>query len=88
VADVLAKWRWDPTQQRVIVTVVQGTATAPYRLSLAVDVTDATGAVTHHRVTIPAATTTTIAVPVPLPAAPRAVQFDADVSLLGTLRAP
>ncbi len=88
VADVQATWRWDATQRQLFVNVVQGTRVPPYRLSLSVDVTDAAGALTHHRVTVPAALTATVTLPVTLQAPPRAVQFDADVSLLGTLRTP
>lgn len=88
VADVQASWRWDAAQRQLLVTVVQGTRVPPYRLSLSVDVTDASGAVSHHRVTVPAATSSSVVVPAALQAAPRSLQFDADVSLLGTLRTP
>jgi aminopeptidase N len=88
VADVQASWRWDAAQRQLLVTVIQGTRFPPYRLSLAVDVTDAGGTVTRHRVTVPASPTASVAVPATLQAPPRTVLFDGDVSLLGTLRTP
>ena len=88
VADAQASWRWDAAQKQLLVSVTQGTRFPPYRLSLAVDVTDASGAVTHHRVTVPASASSNVVVPVALQAAPRAVQFDSDVSFLGALRRP
>ena len=86
-ATVATAWRWDPASRQVVVTVTQGTRVPPYRLSLAVDVTDAGGAVRRERITVPAAATASIAVPGTLSAAPRSVMFDGDVSLLGTVTA-
>ncbi len=85
-ADIDAAWSWDPNARRISVTVRQGERFAPYRLSLAVDVTTPSGAVKRVHVTVPAQRTSTIAVPITLASKPRAVTFDADVSLLGVLR--
>ncbi len=74
-------WRWEGN--RVVLEVSQGTTFPPFRVNLAVDVTDASGQVQRTRVTIPAAATSTVTLPVTLSGPPRAVTFDADVSLLG-----
>jgi aminopeptidase N len=85
-AEVDATWSWNAKTQRLSVTVRQGARVAPYRLSLAVDVTTAGGSVKRVRVTVPARREATILVPVTLTAKPSAVMFDGDVSLLGVLR--
>jgi aminopeptidase N len=85
-AEADASWSWNAKARRLSVTIRQGARVAPYRLSLAVDVTTASGAVKRVRVTVPALGTSTITVPIVLAAKPRAVLFDADVSLLGVLR--
>jgi len=85
-AEVTASWRWDAASTRLIVTVAQGARFAPYRLSLAVDVTDAAGATQRARVVVPAATSSTVTVPVMLDSAPAQVIFDADASIMGTVR--
>ena len=85
-AEVDATWSWNAKSQRLSVTVRQGARVAPYRLSLAVDVTTAGGSVKRVRVTVPARREATILVPVTLTAKPSAVMFDGDVSLLGVLR--
>ena len=85
-ADVDAAWSWNAKTQRLAVTVRQGARFAPYRLSLAVDVTAGGGAIQRVRVTVPAQREATIIVPVTLAAKPSAVVFDADVSLLGVIR--
>ena len=63
-----------------------GDTVRPYRLSLAVDVTDAQGVKKRVRITVPAQRTSTITVPVVLARSPKSVVFDADVSILGTER--
>jgi aminopeptidase N len=85
-AEVNASWSWNAKARRLSVTVQQGGRFAPYRLSLAVDVITASGAVKRLRLTVPAQRTSTITVPITLTANPRAVTFDGDVSLLGVLR--
>lgn len=85
-AELKPTWRWDATRRKLVVTVVQGSRFAPYRVLLAVDVTDAAGATRRVRITVPAAATSTLDVPMVLTAAPRSVLFDADVSLLGVLQ--
>ena len=84
VADVNATWHWDSARNRVVVSVAQGNQVAPYRLSLAVDVIGARGAIKRVRLAVPAALTSSIMIP--LTSAPRSLVFDADVSLLGTIR--
>jgi aminopeptidase N len=88
VAEVRPSWRWDSARRVVVVTVVQGTRSAPYRLSLALDVTDAAGVTQRVRVAVPAQVTAAIDVPVTLNTAPLRVDFDPDVSLLGTIVTP
>ena len=85
-AELETSWRWDARTQRVLLTVRQGARVAPYRLLLAVGVTDASGVLRHTRVRVPAAATSTITVPIVLPRAPQAVILDADGALLGTTR--
>ena len=84
-AELRPAWRWDAARRRLVVTVAQGTRFPPYRVSLAVDVTDATGATKRVRITVPATASSTIDVPLALTGPPRAVVFDADVSVLGTV---
>ena len=84
VAELNATWHWDSTRKRVVVAVVQGSQFAPYKLSLTVDVVDAKGATKRVRVAVPAALTSSITIP--LTSAPHSLVFDADVSLLGTIR--
>ncbi|MEY4958568.1 MAG: hypothetical protein RL409_2825 [Gemmatimonadota bacterium] len=85
-AEVDASWSWNAKDRRLSVTVKQGGRFAPYRLSLAVDVTTASGAIKRLRLMVPAQSASTITVPITLTANPRAVTFDGDVSLLGVLR--
>jgi aminopeptidase N len=85
-AEVDASWSWSEKARQLRVTIRQGARFAPYRLSVAVDVTTASGVVKRVRITVPARTTSTITVPIALAAKPRVVTFDGDVSLLGVLR--
>ncbi len=87
-AELHPAWSWNAARRRLTVTVRQGTRFPPYRVSLAVDVTDAAGNTRRVRITVPAELTATIDVPVTLTAAPRAVVFNADVSLLGEVTTP
>ena len=84
MADLNATWHWDGARNRVVVSVIQGHQFAPYKLSLAVDVIDRRGAIKRVRLAVPAALTSSITIP--LTSAPRSLVFDADVSLLGTIR--
>jgi aminopeptidase N len=86
VADVELSWTYDRASKRVRVNAQQGVRFPPYLISLAVDVTTAQGKTQRVRVTIPANARSTMTVPLALSAPPRAVVFDADVSLLGELR--
>ena len=85
-AELETSWRWDARSRHVLLTVHQGARVAPYRLWLAVDVTDASGARRHTRVRVSAVARSTIIVPIVLSRAPQAVIFDADGALLGTTR--
>lgn len=85
-ADVDASWSWNEKARQLRVTIRQGARFAPYRLSVAVDVTTASGLVKRVRITVPARHTSTITVPIALAAKPRVVTFDGDVSLLGVPR--
>ena len=88
VADLRPSWTWDAARHTVVVTVVQGARVPPYRLSLAVDVTDSAGRSQRVRLLIPAQATSTLDVPLTLTAPPQSVVFDADVSVLATLTPP
>ena len=85
-AELETRWGWNAASKQLQVTVVQGQRFAPYRLSLAVDVTDAQGVKKRVRITVPAQPTSTITVPVVLARSPKSVVFDADVSILGTIQ--
>jgi len=85
VAELQTSWTWNARTRQLQVTIEQGARVPPYRLSLAVDVTNANGATRRHRITVPASSTSTVTVPGARSAAPTRVLFDADVSLLGTI---
>jgi len=87
-AELTVGWKWDDARKVLLLTASQGGRFPPYRLNLAVDVTDARGRTQRLRVTIPAARVGTIPVPLALAGAPRSVVFDADVSLLGRIAQP
>ena len=87
-ADVRPSWRWDAARGKLVASVAQGVRFAPYRLSLLIDVTDAAGVTQRVRILVPAQVTSTIDVPLSLTAAPRRVDFDPDVSVLGTVSVP
>ena len=85
-ARVTVSWLYDPRQRALLLTATQTDgSTAPFRLNLAVDVTDNAGRTQRARVSIAAARAVTVHVPVKLDAAPARVEFDADVSVLGTV---
>jgi aminopeptidase N len=85
--EVRLSWRYDAAQRRVVVTAAQGTRFPPYRLLLTVDVTDADGAPRRTRITVPAQAESSVTLSLPMTGAPRAVVFDADVGVLGTITA-
>jgi aminopeptidase N len=85
VAELAVRWQWDAGQRALVLTVSQGARVAPYRLSLALDVTDASGRVRRVRAQLPAARVATVPIPLALDGAPRDVTFDPDASLLGTI---
>ncbi len=87
VADLTVGWRWEAARNVLLLTVSQAGRAAPYRLNLAMDVTDARGRVQRIRVTVPAARVATIPVSIKLDGVPKSVAFDADVSLLGKVTA-
>lgn len=84
-AELTAGWRFEAGRKALVLTVSQGTRFQPYRVNLALDVTDARGRVQRVRVTVPAARVATIPVPLALDAPPRSVVFDPDATLLGTV---
>ncbi|MES3035527.1 MAG: M1 family aminopeptidase [Gemmatimonadota bacterium] len=87
-ADIRPTWRWDASRGKLVASVVQGARFTPYRLSLSIDVTDAAGVTQRTRILVPAQASSTIDVPLSLSAAPRRVEFDPDVSILGTVATP
>jgi aminopeptidase N len=81
-AALTTSWHFDAASRRITLDVEQGTRFAPYRVPLAIDVTDATGTVHRVRVEIAAERSTQLTLPLELDAAPRALTFDPDVELL------
>lgn len=82
-AELTVGWRWEKGARALLLTASQGGSVPPYRLNLAVDVTDADGRVRRTWITIPPSRVATIPVPIALDGAPRSVVFDADASILG-----
>ncbi|MEO6444869.1 MAG: M1 family metallopeptidase [Gemmatimonadaceae bacterium] len=85
VADVTVGWKWEPARQSLLLTISQAASSGPYRLNLAMDVTDSGGRVHRLRVPVSASRVSTVPVALKLDGAPRTVAFDGDVSLLGRL---
>ena len=85
-ASLTTRWRYDAASHRVTLDVTQGGRFRPYRLPLAIDVTDAGGRSHRVRVDIPAASRTRIQLPLTLAAAPRRLVFDPDTELLAEIR--
>ncbi len=84
-ANLSVGWRYDAAKQRVMLNVEQAARFAPYRVKVAVDLVDSTGAVRRTYVTIPAERRPIVEVPLALTAAPARVVLDADVGVLGTI---
>ena len=84
-AELTVAWRHDAAKQRVVLDVEQGTRFPPYRVRMAVDVVDATGAIRRSVVTIPAEQRTSVEIPIAVPSAPTRVVLDPDVSVLATI---
>lgn len=82
--ELTTAWRFDPRAGRVTLDIEQGTRWAPYTFPLTVEVRDAAGAVQRATVEVRAERRQQIAVPLALRAAPSAVTFDPDVSVLAT----
>jgi aminopeptidase N len=85
-ASLTTSWRYDAASRRVTLDVEQGERFAPYRVQLAIEVTDADGRVQRVGVEIPATKTARVTLPVELGAAPRGLVFDPDVELLAEIR--
>ena len=81
-ASLTTSWHYDAAAKRVVLDVGQGQRFAPYRLTLSIDVTDASGAVHRVRAEIAAQRSTHVTLPLELSGAPRALAFDPDVELL------
>ncbi|MBK8250431.1 MAG: M1 family metallopeptidase [Gemmatimonadetes bacterium] len=82
-AELDVAWQWDASRRTLEVTATQAGTAAPYRLNLALDVTDPTGRTERVRVTLPATRVATVPVAVKLTGAPRSVAVDPDVTILG-----
>jgi aminopeptidase N len=85
-AEVSTSWRYDGARRRVVATIAQGDRFGQFRFPLTVAVMDATGRERRATIDVPAAARVTIAVPLDVDAAPRAVTFDPDVRVLGTFQ--
>jgi aminopeptidase N len=81
-ASLTTSWRYDAVSRRVSLDVEQGGRFAPYRFPLAIDVTDAAGAVHRVRVEIGAQRSARVTLPLELAAPPRALAFDPAIELL------
>jgi aminopeptidase N len=81
-ASLTTSWRYDAASRRIVLDVEQGARFAPYRFPLAMDVTDAAGAVHRVRVEIAAQRSARVTLPLELSAPPRALAFDPAVELL------
>ncbi len=86
-ASVTTSWRYDATAHRVVLDVEQGTTFAPYRLTLSMNVMDASGAVHRVNAAIPADKSARVILPLELAAPPRGIVFDPDVELLAEIHA-
>lgn len=84
-AELNVGWRYDAARRLLTVTVAQGERFQPYRLTLPLEITSASGKVTRVTVRVPASRVGTIPLTAPLDAAPRLVRFDPDASLLATI---
>jgi aminopeptidase N len=81
-ASLTTSWRYDAALRRVVLDVEQGPRFAPYRLPLAIDVTDAAGVVHRVRVEIAAKRSVRVTLPLELAGPPRSLAFDPDLELL------
>jgi aminopeptidase N len=86
-AEVTTSWRYDAAQRRVVASIAQGNRFGQFRFPLTVAITDASGRERRATIDVPATANATIAVPLEVNAAPRAVAFDPDVRVLGTFQA-
>lgn len=84
-ADLSLSWRYDQGRRALVVTVGQSDARPPYRLTLPVEITTATGRVVRAKVAVPATRVGTIPVTVSLDGPPKSVRFDPDVTLLAKI---
>ena len=84
-ASLTTSWRYDAAARRVMLDVEQGSRFPPYLLTLAIDVTDASGAVHRVRVEVAAEHASHLTLPLDLAATPRALAFDPDVELLAEM---
>ena len=84
-ASLSTSWRYDATAHRVVLDVEQGSTFAPYRLTLSMNVTDASGTVRRVSVELPAEKSARVTLPLELAAPPRGIVFDPDVELLAEI---
>ncbi|MFN8581302.1 MAG: M1 family metallopeptidase [Gemmatimonadaceae bacterium] len=84
-ADVNITWRFDQARRTLMLTVSQSDKRPPYRLTLPVEVTTASGKVVRAKLAVPATRVGTMALPVTLDGAPQVVRFDPNVTLLATI---
>jgi aminopeptidase N len=81
-AELRTSFSWDPATARVTLRVEQGTRFGPYRLTLPVELVDASGVVHRERLVIEAVTSQSVTVPGTYASAPTAVRCDPNFTLL------
>ena len=86
-AELSVSWRYDPARRAISVTVGQGERFQPYRLTLPVEITTASGKVVRGKLQVGASRVSTTPLQLTLDGPPKLVRFDPDVSLLATITA-
>ncbi|MBV6521795.1 MAG: hypothetical protein MNPFHGCM_01939 [Gemmatimonadaceae bacterium] len=86
-AELTVSWRYDEARRAMSITVGQSERFQPYRLTMPIEITTASGRVIRTSVHVNASRVSTQPLTVPLDGPPRTVSFDPDASLLATISA-
>lgn len=86
-AELSVSWRYDQSRRGISVTVGQGERFPPYRLTLPIEITTASGKVIRTQVPVSASRVSTTPLQTTLDGPPKLVRFDPDASLLATITA-